>query len=152
MRKFKPTFEFTACRINAVSFEPQADGFTTISVTYSRVREPEINWLAEFMEGPSFSSGRLQGLLSAIGLAGELTDANQLIGRYFAIKDGGSKIDDFCTLEYASACLQADRQAFDAAKAYADECAAEEEADAAMEAYLRTGIEAYSRKASRRAD
>lgn len=151
MRKFKPTFEFTACRINAVTFEPQADGFTTVAITYSRVREPAINWLAEFMEGPSFSSGRFQGLLSAIGLIGDLTDPDHLVGRYFAIKDGGNKPDDFVSLEYAFGCLQADRQAFDAAKAYSDECGAEEEADAAMEAYLRTGIEAYSRKASRRA-
>lgn len=145
--RFKPTFEFTACRIKAVNIAAQADGLSTITIVYTKVRDPNVGWPQEFIGGPGFTSWRLQRLLSAVGIVGELTEPDQLIGRYFAIKDGGSQPDDFASLEYASACLQSDRQAFEAAKAYA----AEEEADAAMEAYLETGIEAFSRKASRRA-
>ncbi|AZO54844.1 MULTISPECIES: hypothetical protein [unclassified Mesorhizobium] len=147
--RFKPTFEFTACRINAVQFCAQADGLSTITIIYSKVRDPNVGWPQEFIGGLGFTSWRLQRLLSAVGIVGELTDPDQLVGRYFAIKDGGSQPDHFASLEYASACLQSDRQAFEAAKAYAEECAAEEEADAAMEAYLETGIEAFSRKAAR---
>ncbi|RJT42064.1 hypothetical protein D3227_05180 [Mesorhizobium waimense] len=110
--KFMPTFDFKACRINAVDVTAEADGLATISIKYSTVRDPDIEWVAEFVDGPGFTSWRFQRLLNAVGVVGHITDGAQLVGRHFAVKSNGAIPDDFATLEYASACLQCDRQRF----------------------------------------
>ncbi|MBZ9808147.1 hypothetical protein [Mesorhizobium sp. ESP-6-2] len=153
MRKFRPTFDFAAYRVNDINLDTRYlfdDAFLFL-VSISPIRDPEKEINLEFVTTDGGEGPRFRRFLKSLRLSWADKFDELAIGRVFAMKNRGAKPDDFADLEYASACLQTDRRAFEAASAYAAECAAEEEADAAMEAYLRTGIEAYSRKAARRA-
>ncbi|EHK56775.1 hypothetical protein [Allomesorhizobium alhagi] len=127
---FKPTFDFKAYRVRSVDCAAMADGFTQITVGYSAVRAPQIVWAMEFMHGAdvhgeSFVSPRFQAFLSSLHMS-SIDDGDQLVGRYFAVRDGGNKPDEFATLEYASACLRCDMDAYQCRLAYAAQYAADE--------------------------
>ncbi|TGR33019.1 MULTISPECIES: hypothetical protein [unclassified Mesorhizobium] len=149
MRKFTPTFDFAAYRVKTIDVDVTSpDEFFAFRVKASPIREPEKEIILDFTTDLGGRGKRFRSLAAALGIEFALI-LEEYPGRVFAMKNCGKEPDDFASLEYASACLQSDRQAFAAANAYAAECAGEEEADAAMAQYVETGIEAFSRKAAR---
>lgn len=150
MLKFKPTFDFAAYRIKTIDVDVNADEFFAFQVKVSPIRDPSAEIILDLTTDLGGRGKRFRSLASALGIEFALI-LEEYPGRVFAMKNGGKEADDFASLEYASACLQSDRKAFEEASAYAAECAAEEEADTAMARYLETGIEAFARKAARRA-
>lgn len=153
MRAFKPTFNFAAYRVKFVDLDPRYlfDDALLFLVRVSPIRDPEKVISLEFVTDLGGQGPRFQRLLKSLHLSWADRFDELAVGRVFAMKSEGAKPDDFADLEYASACLQSDRQAYEGANAYAAECAAEEEADVAMARYLETGVEAYARQAQRAA-
>ncbi|MER9623984.1 hypothetical protein NKI98_21565 [Mesorhizobium sp. M0222] len=152
MRKFTPTFNFAAYRVRSVDVDTSnPDEFFTFHVRATPIRDPKKEITLQFTTDLGGKGQRFQSLASALGIHLAL-DVNEYPGRVFTMKNGGEKHDDFASLEYASACLQADRQAFHAANGYADQCADEEEAELAMASFAEAGIESVARGVARRAD
>ncbi|MDX8495864.1 hypothetical protein RFN29_30415 [Mesorhizobium sp. VK22B] len=151
MRKFKPTFDFAAYRVRDVHVSSHhLDDVFFFRVQDSLIRDPETVTTLNFITDLGGVGRRFQSLARALGVQLPL-DIDAFPGRVFAMKNDGISPDDFATLEFASACMQSDRRAHVAANAYAAEQAEEEAANADMDAYVTTGIEAFSRRAARRA-
>ncbi|MER9170935.1 hypothetical protein NKI12_26995 [Mesorhizobium australicum] len=151
MRKFTPTFDFAAYRVKKIDLDAaQPDEFFTFHVLATPIRDPQNEVILQFTTDLGGKGQRFQSLASALGIHLAL-DVDEYPGRVFTMKNGGEKHDDFASLEYASACLQADRQAFHAASAYAAQCADEEEAELAMASFAEAGIESVARRVARRA-
>ena len=130
MHPFKPTFNFTACRVKAIEVTEWADDTHVVVVTATNVRPPHRESRHEFVVNSDGSrlSKRFDAFLRAIGIRG-ISEPDDFVGRYFAFKDGGKSPDDFACLEYAAACLESDRDAHLRSLAYAAECAVEERLD-----------------------
>lgn len=126
---FKPTFNFKAFRISSVDIVEHADELVQITVTATRVKRPGKVQTFDFFVGHGrrkCGSDRFQALMGALGVRRRPDDTDEMVGRYFAVRDGGSSPDHFATIEYASACLQADRERHCRVQEYLAECAAEE--------------------------
>lgn len=124
---FKPTFNFTACRVSAIDISDDVDGLVEIAVKATLVRSPDTEQIFIFKAGHGRrkdASDRFQSLARALGVRNQPEDSGELLGRYFAVKGGGKKPDDFATLEYAAACLKADRERHSRAHEYLAECLA----------------------------
>ncbi|TGP65431.1 hypothetical protein EN868_02990 [Mesorhizobium sp. M2D.F.Ca.ET.225.01.1.1] len=144
----KPTFNFAAHRVRGVDVSShRLDGVFFFRVAVSSIRDPETVTTLNFITDLGGQGRRYASFARALGVHMVL-DIDAFPGRVFAMKNNGISPDDFASLEFASACLDADRKAFAAASAYAAEQAEGEEADAAMDMYLRTGIEAFSPRAA----
>lgn len=127
MRAFMPTFDFQAYRVNAIDLTEWADDTHLALLSATTVRPPHREIKLEFVVSSDNArrSTRFDALMRACGIRNE-PEANDFVGRYFALKNGGSDPDDFDRLEYAAACLQSDREAHVRSLAYAAEYAAEE--------------------------
>lgn len=128
MHAFKPTFDFAAYRVAAADLTEQADNIVTITVKAALIRDPSTTVVLDFLEGHNgrtAESIRLRAFLRSLRMT-DIEDADQTIGRVFALANGGATADDFASLEYASACLRCDRDAYQRAIVYTAEYAAEE--------------------------
>jgi hypothetical protein len=128
MHTFKPTFDFKAYRIRNVDIEDKSDGLALFTVTCSAVRNPKETHQFEFIAGGGFPSLRFSAFVRAAGVDYEINDADELVGRYLAIKNNGKEANDFSSLEYAAACRQCDIDRWRDGRIYAAQCAAEEAA------------------------
>lgn len=131
---FKPTFNFKVYRVSAVDITEGADELVRITVSATRVKRPGKVETFDFLNGNerrSSTSDRFQRLLAVLGVRFNIENTGEMVGRYFAVRDGGGIPDHFATLEYVSACLQADRERHFRVQEYLAECAAEEAADMA---------------------
>ena len=131
MNSFKPTFNFKVYRVTAVDIADGADELARITISATRVKRPQKVETFDFLTSHDrrvSTSVRLQALLGSLGVRSQLADSDEMIGRYFAVRDGGTSPEHFATLEYASACLQADRERYFRVQAYLADCAAEEAA------------------------
>ncbi|TPK18079.1 hypothetical protein FJ543_06225 [Mesorhizobium sp. B2-5-7] len=152
MPEFKPTFDFKACRILSYETVDLPDDCVSCRFLCAPVKSPKGTFYLEFVarKGSAGSiSKRFQNFIGSTRYS--RTDFDDLIGRYFAVKEGGNREGDFATLEHAAECIECDRARYVASMAYAAECTAEEQAEADIAAYFKTGIEAYARRAARAA-
>lgn len=125
---FKRTFNFISYRVAAIDIVEHADSTAQITVTATRVKRPGKVQTFEFFVGHGrrkCGSDRFQALMVALGVRRRPEDTDEMVGRYFAVKDGGKSADDFATIEYASACLRADHEKYSGMLKYLTGCAAE---------------------------
>lgn len=127
---FKPTFDFRAYRINNALVVDEHDGdglvWLVVGAINVRDRKGEVCFRFVIKHGENaLTSPRLKALLEAVQFD-KLKNPDHLYGHVFALKNNGATPDDFATVEYASQCLQSDRDAYLGARKYAADCKAEE--------------------------
>lgn len=126
---FRPTFDFRAYRINnaLVVDEHDGDGLVRLVVGAVSVRgKSEVCLRFVIRHGrAAMMSDRLKAFLSAFHFD-KLEDPAHLIGHVFALKSNGATADDFASIEYASQCLQSDRDAYRRAQEYDADCRIDE--------------------------
>ncbi|TPL36730.1 hypothetical protein [Mesorhizobium sp. B2-4-8] len=131
--QFKPTFDFVTYRVTKVDLTDEADGYREIRVTcvggQRFVGHSVFNFIFD-ARNPRRPIPRFSALCAAAGGGFKIDDFDQLIGRYFCVKEDGNNANDFASVTYAAQCLASDRKAFVEASAYAAKCAAEEAAEA----------------------
>ncbi|MFC3326222.1 hypothetical protein [Mesorhizobium cantuariense] len=129
MTKFKPTFDFKACRVISYEWSDLPDFYSSVRFLCAPVRKPAKRFYLEFVvrdDDPDSVSERYKNFVRSA----RATGLDDIGGRYFAVMNGGNSADDFGTLEYASACLQCDRERFMGGAIYSAQCAIEEAAHA----------------------